>query len=135
VTVTPTPTPSASASADPAGAAKLLREADEARARGDLDAAVAALGRLLARHPRDARVTVATFTLAQIVRSQGKHELAARHFEACGGALRGDAIAEAAASWSAAGNPERARQNAERYLDAYPSGVHADHMRQLRGGS
>jgi hypothetical protein len=121
----------------PAGpsAAELLREADAARGRGDHTAAIAALNKLRRVHKSDPRVTIATFTLARIYREQGKHALAAQHFEACGKALRGDAIAEAAVSWSAVGDSARASAAAQRYLDAFPGGVHADHMRKLRGGS
>jgi len=121
----------------PAGpsAAELLREADTARGNGDHAAAIAALNKLLRVHKGDPRVTIATFTLARVYRELGKHALAAQHFEACGNALRGDAIAEAAVSWSAVGDSGRASAAAQRYLDAFPGGVHADRMRKLRGGS
>ena len=59
---------------------------------------------------------------------------AAAIFEQCGGALRGDAYAEAAAAWAAAGTSGRAQAAAKRYLQAYPDGVHAERMRALAGG-
>ena len=118
----------------PPSAQDLLRQADQARASGNLGAAVGKLQTLIRLHPRDPRVTVATFTLARIYRQQGDHAAAARSFEACGSGLRGDAIAEAAVSWLAAGDAARGRAAAQRYLDAFPQGVHTDRMRNLVGG-
>ena len=88
---------------------------------------------LIAAHPTDARVTVATFTLGRVERARGNHDAAARAFESCGDALRGDAIAEAASSWLAAGQGDRASAAARRYLVAHPSGVHAEQMKKLAG--
>ncbi|HZO16636.1 MAG TPA: FecR domain-containing protein [Polyangiaceae bacterium] len=112
-------------------AAELLHRADQARAAGRYDAAIASLRTLIADHPRDRRVTHALFTIGQIERQRGRHEAAAQAFEQCGSALQGDAIAEAARSWSAAGRGDRARAAAQRYLAAFPEGVHADRMRTL----
>lgn len=114
-------------------AAELLRRADQARAAGRFDEAIAALHRLIKDHPRDRRVMHALFSIGQIERQRGRHQAAAEAFERCGSALQGDAIAEAAGSWSAAGRADRARAAAQRYLAAFPEGVHAERMRALAG--
>jgi len=115
-------------------AAELMRRADQERAAGQLATAAATLRTLIAKHPRDGRATLALYTLGRIERQRGNHQTAATSFEQCGAALRGDAIAEAAGAWSAAGRPARARAAAERYLRSYPAGVHAERMRALAGG-
>ena len=127
----PAETPKAPAEKPVTSAAELLHRADQARAAGRYDAAIASLRTLIAEHPRDRRVTHALFTIGQIERQRGRHDAAAQAFEQCGNALQGDAIAEAARSWSAAGRGDRARAAAQRYLAAFPEGVHADRMRTL----
>jgi hypothetical protein len=122
------------APATTATAGELMREADRARGRADHAAAAAALRQLIRHHPRDRRITLAQFNLARVLRAQGAHTAAARTFEQCGRALRGDAIAEAAFSWQQAGDRARAQAAATRYLDAFANGVHALSMRQLSGG-
>ncbi|HHH30441.1 MAG TPA: hypothetical protein ENK57_19160 [Polyangiaceae bacterium] len=112
-------------------AAELLRAADRARGAGRLDEAARRLRQLIASHPRDPRVTLAMFTLGRVERARGQHEAAARAFESCGDALRGDAIAEAATSWLAAGRSDRASAAAQRYLASHPAGVHAEQMKKL----
>ena len=113
--------------------ARLLDEADGARGAGNLDAAAAALRKLIAEHPRDRRVTIALFTLGRVERQRGNHAAAAQAFEQCGTGLRGDALAEAASAWYAAGDGARGRAAAERYLRDFPSGVHHSRMRALLG--
>jgi transmembrane sensor len=115
-------------------AADYMRRADAARAAGRLDEAVSALSSLLRDHPRDARATLALFTIGRVERQRGRHADAARAFEQCGNALGGDAVAEAAASWQQAGQGAQARAAAERYLQLFPSGVHAPRMRAMTGG-
>lgn len=115
-------------------AAELLRAADTARAAGRLDEAARRLRQLIAAHPKDGRVTLAMFTLGRVERARGQHDAAARAFESCGDALQGDAIAEAASSWLAAGQSDRASAAARRYLDTHPSGVHAEQMKRLAPG-
>ena len=117
--------------ADGASAAAWMRRADDARAAGRLGDAASALRALIAQHPRDRRVTHALFTLGGIERQRGRHAAAARAFQRGGNALQGDAIAEAATSWTAAGNHARARAAASRYLQKFPEGVHARQMRSL----
>ncbi len=116
-------------------AATLLARADAARASGSLDEAARLLRRLVATHPRDPRVTLALFSLGRVERRRGHHQAAAQAFEQCGAGLRGDAMAEAAASWIAAGQPSKARAAAQRYVTTYPEGVHAAQMRALADGN
>lgn len=140
--VAPAPTasqraPEAAASAAPEAqptAAEWLRRADSARAAGNLDAALSALHALIAAYPTDARATLALFTIGKVERQRGNHARAAQAFEQCGAALNGDAIAEAASSWQAAGQGAAASAAAKRYLQTYPEGVHAASMRSLSGG-
>jgi hypothetical protein len=126
-------TSSAAPAAAPPSASEYLRRADAARADGRLDDAVAALQSLLRDHPRDARTTLALFTLGRVERQRARHADAARAFEQCGAALGGDAIAEAAASWQQAGQGAQARAAAQRYLQLFPAGVHAPRMRAMAG--
>ncbi|MEM9693050.1 MAG: FecR domain-containing protein [Myxococcota bacterium] len=111
----------------------LLERADQARGRGDLNRAAQHLRTLVARHPKDRRVTLALFTLGQVERQRGNHLAAARAFEQCGLGLRGDALAEAAVSYRAAGDAAAARRAAQRYLDTFPNGLQADRLRALTG--
>ncbi len=112
----------------------LMGRADRARGSGDHTTASTALTQLLSEYPNDRRATLARFNLAQVRRAQGQHVAAARLFEQCGRALRGDAMAEAAGSWQQAGRSGHAQAAAKRYLDAFPGGVHAESMRKLSGG-
>jgi len=114
-------------------AAEWMQRADQARAAGQLGEAARALRSLLAQYPRDGRALLALFTLGQVERQLGHHAAAASAFERCGAALQGDAIAEAAVSWAAAGQSGRARAAAERYLRQFPSGLHAKRLQALVG--
>jgi hypothetical protein len=124
--------PAPSASTAPS-AAEWMSKADAARAAGVYEGALRALRALIQAHPTDGRATLALFTIGKVERKRGHHAAAARAFEQCGPALEGDAIAEAAASWQAAGKSARARAAARRYLQTYPKGVHAEAMRGLTG--
>lgn len=110
---------------------KLLARADAARSRGDVPAARAVLQRFIATYPRDGRIVTVRYSLARLLRARGQHRAAAQQFEACGRGLRGDALAEAAYSWQLAGQASRSARVARRYLRSFPSGVHAERMRQL----
>ena len=125
-----TAAPSAEHATEP-DAAELMRRADAARSSGRLDEAAHALNELIQRHPGDQRVVLALFTLGKVERQRGNHGAAARAFERCGLALKGDALAEAASEWMAAGQAERAHAAARRYLEAFPDGVHAASMKAL----
>ncbi len=114
-------------------AAEWMQRADQARAAGRPSEAARALRSLLEQYPRDGRALLALFTLGQLERQLGHHAAAASAFERCGVALQGDAIAEAAVSWAAAGQSGRARAAAERYLRQFPSGLHAKRLQALVG--
>jgi TolA-binding protein len=90
----------------------------------------------VSRYPRDPRAYSASFQLGKVQRGRGLHAAAAQAFASCvrrapKGALAEDARAEAAASFSAAGQDDKARKAAEAYLAQYPAGTHAERMRQL----
>ena len=71
------------------------------------------------------------FTIGRLERRRGHAADAARAFEACGGALSGEATAEAALAWVAAGDRARAELLAGRYLAARPRGPRAEEMARL----
>ncbi len=114
-------------------ATEWLRRADAARTSGNSEAALRALRSLIAAYPTDGRVTLALFTMGQVEQKRGRFAAAARAFEQCGSALKGDAIAAAAGAWQAAGQSARANAAARRYLQTFPKGVHSESMRQLAG--
>lgn len=112
-------------------AAELFRRADDARASGDSVAAIRHLRTLIDRHPKDGRVTLATFTIGRLEAQRGNHAAAAAAFEACGAALSGEALAEAALARAAAGQGGQARALAARYLALFPDGPRVPAMSQL----
>jgi transmembrane sensor len=110
----------------------MLRRADSLRAGGNLGEAATVLETFLARYPRDRRVTAATFTLARVERSRGRHARAAELFRSVArGTLAEDALAEEAASWQSAGRTGDAKAAAQRYLDRFPQGTHAERMQRI----
>jgi transmembrane sensor len=119
-------------------ASDLQAKADIARVEGRLDEAATALETLVSIHPRDPRVPNALFTLGRIEHQRHREAAAAKAFERClhaapGGALAEDALAEAANSWSLAGNPAAARRHASNYLARYPNGSQAKRMKAIVG--
>jgi TolA-binding protein len=113
---------------------ELLAQADAARASGRSDEAARALRTLLSKYPRSPQTRNALFTLARVERSRNNHVAAAQAFARCsafGGTLAGEAAAEEAASWLAAGRKDNAKRAAERYLRHYPTGAHAAKMRAI----
>ncbi len=121
---------------DVPSAATLEAQADAARISGDNGQASAALERLVAVHPRDPRVPSALFTLGRVERARSMVGASARAFERCfaaapSGPLAQDALAEAAQSWSSAGNDDAARQAAGKYLARWPHGPAAVQMRAI----
>ena len=139
--VPPTPADPGKSPAEPAGSATispaaLMREADTARAKGDLAQAEQLLAKLLAQHPASPQSTSAAFSLGRVQRARGNFAAAARTFEtlrrrAPAGPLAEDALAEAANAWALAGNAAQARQRATEYIASYPGGPHAERMRRL----
>lgn len=127
----PVPQPVGSAAPEESPEA-LLRRADSLRSSGNLGEAAGVLETFLARHPRDRRVTAATFTLARVERSRGRHARAAELFRSVAhGTLAEDALAEEAASWQSAGRTGEAKAAAQRYLDRFPHGTHAERMQRI----
>jgi transmembrane sensor len=117
-------------------ASALLAKADAARASGRLAEAAQALEAFVAAYPRERRVPAALFTLGRVQSARGRLAAAAAAFERCSGSmpsgpLADDALAEAAQSWDAAGDADRARADAQADLTAHPGGLHATAMRAL----
>jgi transmembrane sensor len=112
----------------------LLARADAARAAGHPAEAVRSLEAFASAHPRDPRAPAALFTLGRVEAARGRWQPAAEAFERCaraGGPLAGDALAEGAQAWHAAGVADRARADARAYLAAHPGGPSAAAMRRL----
>lgn len=128
----PEPTAAGPAASAPS-AADLFRAADDARASGNNQKAIALLQDLIRRYPRDPRVTMATFTIGRLHMQSGRPSQAAQAFESCGSALGGEALAEAALARAAAGQSGQAQSLARRYLQQFPDGARAEQMRKLAG--
>jgi transmembrane sensor len=117
-------------------AADLMLAADVARLSSHPEAAVAPLRELCARYPNDKRAKVAAFTLGRVLLDDlGRAAEAAVAFEtACAlwpsGPLAEDALSRAVEAHERAGQPERARALAERYLRRFPEGRHAAAIRK-----
>ena len=122
------PTPEA---APEISAAELFRQADDARAAGNLGEGIRLLQQLIAKHPKDSRVTLATFTIGRLELQRGNAEKAAVAFESCGQALGGEALAEAALARLRAGQAGAAQTLAARYLQLFPEGARAKEMTRL----
>jgi transmembrane sensor len=118
-------------------AADLLLAADIARLSGHPEQALGPLRRLCEKHPADRRGPVAAFTLGRVLLDDlGRPGDAATAFRKArllwpDGPLAEDALAREADSWRRAGNSDKARAEAERYLARYPEGRHAVAMRVL----
>ncbi len=122
----------------PRSAAALQAHADAARLAGRNAEAATSLDKLVRTFPSDARVPAALFSLGRVERGRGQLEASARAFERCAsaapsGPLAGDALAEAAASWSSAGSTRAAKAAAAKYLARHPSGPSAAKMRAIMG--
>jgi TolA-binding protein len=117
---------------------ELMALGDAARFVGRLGRATEAYTTLRKRFPGDARAAVAAFSLGRVAFDQrGDFADAARWFrlylaEMPAGRLARDARGRLMESLSRAGNSVGARKEAERYLEQYPSGPHADMARQLQ---
>lgn len=123
----PVAIPTAS-SGELASAATLFRQADNARTNGNDVEALRLLRSLVHKYPRDGRVTLAYFTIGRIEARRGRASIAADAFEACGTALEGEALAEAALLRRTAGQVKRAEALARTYLELYGSGPRAKEM-------
>jgi transmembrane sensor len=117
-------------------AGALLARVDEARRSGRLEEAADLLRYLARRHRDDPRVVAALFMLGNVERARGRDLAAAAAYRSCwklapAGPLSEDALAEEAASWSAAGTADRAIDAARRYIELYPAGPHTARMRRI----
>lgn len=113
----------------------LLARADEARARGALDAAARDFVEAEALGTSLERAEVAML-LARLEARRGRTEQAARAYQRClRHAPRGphaqDALAGAALAWADAGEVARAREAATDYLARWPAGLHETAMQRL----
>lgn len=114
----------------------LLARVDAARGRGALAEASRLLDQIVKHYPNDQRSINALFTMGKVERQRGNHDKAAKAFRRCwrlrpSGMLAEEARAEAAQSWADAGRADWAREAARRYLAQYPTGSHAQRMKQL----
>jgi transmembrane sensor len=113
-----------------AGPDALFARADQARAAGDPEAALAALRELVERYPHDPHAPAAAFTMGRLLlESSGRPREAASAFASAralaGGAgpLAEDALAREVEALHAAGDAPAARARAELYHASFPHGL------------
>lgn len=112
-------------------AARIFERANLARRAGRMRDAADAYAELLARHPGDARAGLSAFELGRIrMDALGDPRGAIDALERAAGAgaaasFHEDALARMVVAYDAEGRREACRKARERYLDRYPSGVHA----------
>ncbi len=114
----------------------LFYEADQARKAGDLKRAAKILRHIISLKESRFSIASAQFVLGKVERGRGNHAGAAEAFFSCSKhapnrALGEDALAEAALSFNAAGNRQKARHIADVYLKNYPQGIYVVKMRRL----
>jgi transmembrane sensor len=115
----------------------LMLAADVARLSRHPSEATRFLSRVEAGFPRDKRAPLAAFTLGRVLLEDlGQPGRAADAFRraqqlAPRGPLASDALAREADAAQRAGQADRARQLAARYLEQYPSGPQAQRLRKL----
>lgn len=108
--------------------APLLRAADDARADGHAESALAPLRRILREHPSDPRAGIAAFTLGRLLLDElDRPSEAADAFATARahGAMAEDALAREVKARARAGQTTRARELADEYAHAYPHGDRA----------
>lgn len=119
--------------------AGLLLAADAARLSGHPSEAAGHLTRLIERYPRSNSAHLAAFTLGRLALYELKQPaLAARSFAQAytlnaRGPLAEDALAREAEAYHRAGDAERAKSAAERYLQRYPSGARKAEVARILG--
>jgi transmembrane sensor len=115
----------------------LMLAADVARLSRHPSEATRYLSRVADGFPRDKRAPLAAFTLGRVLLEDlGQAARAADAFRlaqqlAPKGPLASDALAREAEAAQRAGQRERARKAAARYLELYPSGPQAERLRKL----
>jgi transmembrane sensor len=120
----------------------LLLAADAARLSGHPREAVGYLERLIARYPRSTSAHLSAFTLGRLALYElNQPALAAESFAQAyqlnrNGPLAEDALAREAEAYHRAGDDERAKRAAGRYLQRYPRGARrAELLRYTETGS
>ncbi len=122
---------------DRAGADDLMALADAARLAGNGARAIEALAAIRRRFPGHPHAATAAFVLGRAAFDQrGAYGEAARWFslylqEQPGGSLAREALGRLMECRERSGDRAGAREAAERYLAAYPSGAHADKAKRL----
>jgi transmembrane sensor len=118
-------------------AGDLLLFADVARMSRHPQPAADVLSRLLETRAADPRAPLAAFTLGRtLLEELGRPQEAAEAFaraEAAGGPLAADALAREVQAWAQAGDDERARASAQRYVARYPDGSRLRSVRRYGG--
>jgi transmembrane sensor len=115
----------------------LMLAADVARLSRHPGEATRFLSRVTDQFPRDKQAPLAAFTLGRVLLEDlGQPGRAADAFHraqqlAPKGPLASDALAREADAAQRAGQVDRAKQLAQRYLESYPSGPHAQRLRKL----
>ena len=115
----------------------LMLAADVARLSRHPGEATRFLSRVTDEFPRDKQAPLAAFTLGRVLLEDlGQPGRAADAFHraqllAPKGPLSSDALAREADAAQRAGQADRAKQLAQRYLEAYPDGPHAQRLRKL----
>jgi transmembrane sensor len=118
---------------------ELLLAADAARLSGHPAQAVPFLRRVIERHPRDARASLAAFTLGGVLLNQldrpREAEAAYAHARnlALSPALAQDALARQVEAAQRAGDVQRTRELAREYLRSYPNGRRVQWVKELSG--
>lgn len=118
---------------------ELLLASDVARLSGHPEQARAWLNQLLERFPHDARAPLAAFTLGRVLLDElGWPKDAALAFARArgldpSGPLAEDALAREVEAWARAGDADKARLGADRYLETYPNGQRTLSVRRYGG--
>ncbi len=132
----PEPKPVASAS----GARELFDEANDMRRGGDIARAAELYETLLRRYPSDGRAGLAAFELGRLRMDSlndlpGAASALERAVAMTPGGFREDAIARLVRVYDSLGRSGECLRARERYLKAYPNGVHRDAIAERCGGS
>lgn len=116
----------------------LLQAADDARAAGRAEDAVAPLRRIIAEHAGDSRAGLAAFTLGRVLLDElARPKEAADAFavaRAHGGPMAADALGREVVARSRAGETSRASELADEYLRLYPRGDRAREVERFASG-
>ncbi len=117
------------------GARALFESASQARRAGDVRRAASLYRELVRRYPGDARAQVAALEIGRL-EMDGKGDLGAAEgalkaasSAGAGGALHEDSLARLVDLYASRGDAASCRQARDRYLAAYPNGVHANRVR------